>query len=504
MSEQSLRRLFLHLLWITLLLKFAWAAYLPLTGDEVYFHLWAKNPGMGYYDHPPMVGWWLSLLLWFGDANWWLRTPAVLLNSGIAVAIYLLLRRVSDEPRALLGAILYLLSPLSLVNVLVTTDTPLIFFSFLSAWSFSRALRGGAWRWYLLSGLMLGAAFMAKYFAVLLGLSYGLYVLIYRRNRRDMLGLLWVFLAVLPFAGLNIWWNYCHCWDNILFNVFNRHSREGIHLGNYLLMVVYLVTPPLLWYGWRERGQLWRALRGGELFVFLALAPLLLFLLLSFKARIGLHWVLAFYPFIFLALVPLFSPQALRRSLKFMVGFSLVHIAAFVVIFALPHDYWKDKPSVYDGVLIGYYTDEFVAQFREQAEGYHWATGSYVDSAMLEYVSGERFSIFGESSKYGRQDDLLTDWRTLAGKNIAVLMYKAEDSTLLKNFFDRAEVIPFKVGLRDFYLLRGEGFRYELYRRVILTLVRDKYYRYPAFLPAGECYFYQRYFPDDGVVRLKE
>ena len=73
MSEHNLRRLFIHLLWITLLLKFAWAAYLPLTGDEVYFHLWARNPGMGYYDHPPMVGWWLSLLLWFGDGFIWTR-----------------------------------------------------------------------------------------------------------------------------------------------------------------------------------------------------------------------------------------------------------------------------------------------------------------------------------------------------------------------------------------------------------------------------------------------
>ncbi len=503
MSEHNLRRLFIHLLWITLLLKFAWAAYLPLTGDEVYFHLWARNPGMGYYDHPPMVGWWLSLLLWFGDANWWLRTPAVLLNSAIAVAIYLILRKATDESRALLGGSLYLLSPLSLINVLITTDTPLILFSFVSAWLFTRALKGAEWRWYVLSGLMLGAAFMAKYFAVLLGFSFGLYILFYRRNRHDMLGLLWLFLAVLPFAGLNIWWNYCHCWNNILFNVFNRHSSGGIHTLDYLLMLVYMVTPPLLWYGWRERQQLWGDLRGGKLFVFLSLAPLLLFLLLSFKARIGLHWVLAFYPFIFLTLIPLFSLQALRRSLKFMLGFSVVHIIALSVVFALPHDYWKDKPSAYDGLLMGYYPDEFIKQFREQGKDYHWATGSYVDSALLGYVSGRHFSVFGESSKYGRQDDLLTDWRTLDGKNIALLMYREQDSKLHRNFFDKHEVITFRVRQRKYYLLRGEGFRYEQYRRKVLTLVRDKYYRYPAFLPAGQCYFYQRYFPDEGVVRLQ-
>ncbi len=504
MSEQQLRRLFYHLLWITLLLKFAWAAYLPLTGDEVYFHLWGKNPGMGFYDHPPMVGWWLSLLLWFGDANWWLRTPAVLLSSGIALVIHHLLRRVLDEPRALLGAILYLLSPLSLINVLITTDTPLIIFSFLSAWAFSRAMAGGQWRWYLISGLLLGAAFMSKYFAVLLGISYGLYILIYRRNRRDMLGLLWVFLAVLPFAGLNIWWNYCHCWNNILFNAVNRQNEPGVHTVSYLLMLVYMITPPLLWYGWRERQGMWRGLQGGSLFLFLALAPLLLFLLLSLKARIGLHWVLAFYPFIFIALTPLFPEQALRRSLKFMAGFTLLHIVILLGIFAVPHHYWEKKPEVYEGLLMGFYPERFVDQFREKADGYHWATGSYVDSALLGYVSGRHFSVFGESSKYGRHDDQLTDWRSLDGKDIALLMYNADDSLLHKNFFKHAEVIPFKVKSREYYLLLGQGFRYELYRRVILTLIRDKYYRYPAFLPQGECYFYQRYFPGEGVQRLPQ
>jgi hypothetical protein len=504
MSVTTSRRQLFHLLWVTLLLKFAWAAYLPLTGDEVYFYIWAKNPGMGFYDHPPMVGWWLSLLLWFGDANWWLRLPSVLLGSGLALGIYLILRGVVEERKAALGAALFLLSPLAMINVVVTTDTPLIFFSFLSAWTFYWAIQQGAWRWYLLSGVLLGAAFLAKYFAVLLGLSFGTYILLFRRNRRDLLGLFWIFLAVLPFAAFNIWWNYSHCWDNILFNVYNRHSGGESHLSGYLVMIIYMLTPPLLWYGWRERRTLWEALRSGGLFVFLWMAPLLLFLLLSFEARIGLHWVLAFYPFAFIALTPLFPVQALRRSLQFMAGFTLLHIAALMVVFALPHDYWKSKPSVYDGILIGYYADEFTEQFRKQADGYHWATESYVDSAMLEYTSGERFIVFGEGSKYGRHDDLLTDWRELDGENIAILMYSEESTIQYLPFFSQADVIPFRVQQGELYILRGKGFRYESYRTKMLTQLRDRYYRYPAFLPAGKCYFYQRYFPGEGVARLQQ
>jgi hypothetical protein len=498
------RRTFFHLLWLTLLLKFAWAAYLPITGDEVYFYIWAKNPAAGYYDHPPMVGWWLSLLLFFGDANWWLRLPAVLLGTGLTLAIYLILRGMVEERKAVLGAMLFLLSPLSLINVGITTDTPLIFFSFLSAWAFWLALQRGNWQWYLLAGLLLGAAFMAKYFAVLLGLSFGTYILLFRRNRSDLMGLLLVFLAVLPFAALNVWWNYCNCWDNILFNVYNRHGDGGVEMPKYLLMLVYLITPPLLWYSWRARRELWSDLRSGGLFIFLILAPLLLFLLLSLKARIGLHWVLAFYPFAFIALAPLLSAGELRRSLKFMIGFSLIHILALAVVFALPHEKWKDNRSAYEGVLIGFYSDEIITAFNRHAQDYHWATHSYVKSAMLEYVGGQRFSVFGGGSKHGRQDDMLTDWRKLDGENIAILAFREKNVDSHSRYFEKAVVVPFRAHQADLMLVLGQGFRYQQYRDEVLTKVRDSYYRYPAILPAGECYFYERYFPGEDVVRLKK
>ena len=503
MIAPSERQLFFHLLWITLLLKVGWAAYLPLTGDEAYFYIWAKNPALGYYDHPPMVGWWLSLLLTVSDAQWWLRLPGILLGNIIALGIYLILRRELEERKALLAAMLFLISPLMLVNITITTDTPLIFFSFFSAWSFYLASRSGRIYWYLLAGLLLGAAFMAKYFAVLLGISYGVYILIYRRNRNDLFGLLLTFLGVLPFAALNVWWNYCNCWNNILFNIFNRHADSGLYLGDYLIMLAYMITPPLLWYGWQQRAALWNSMRGGKVFVFLSALPLALFMLLSVKVSIGLHWLLAFYPFIFVALAALLSDTALRRSLKFMAGFSLLHIVALIVIFSLPHDYWENKPEVYDGVLIGFYPEEFLERFREHAADYHWATGSYVDSAILEYKGGKRISIFGDGSKYGRQDDLLTDWRELDGQNIAALLYNEVTAANYQRYFSNSEVVRFPVGKRDFFLLLGEGFRYERYRKEILSLLRNSYYRFPGFLPEGECYFYQRHFPGEELIRLQ-
>jgi hypothetical protein len=45
------------------------------------------------------------------------------------------------------------------------------------------------------------------------------------------------------------------------------------------------------------------------------------------------------------------------------------------------------------------------------------------------------------------------------------------------------------------HAVRGRGFDYEAYRTHVLAAVRERYYRIPAFLPVGRCYFFERYFP---------
>ena len=48
------------LIGLSLAIKLIMAHVLPITGDEAYFILWGKHPDYGFYDHPPMVGWWLT------------------------------------------------------------------------------------------------------------------------------------------------------------------------------------------------------------------------------------------------------------------------------------------------------------------------------------------------------------------------------------------------------------------------------------------------------------
>jgi 4-amino-4-deoxy-L-arabinose transferase-like glycosyltransferase len=36
-------------------------AHIELNSDEAYYWLWSRVPSAGYYDHPPMIAWFLKL-----------------------------------------------------------------------------------------------------------------------------------------------------------------------------------------------------------------------------------------------------------------------------------------------------------------------------------------------------------------------------------------------------------------------------------------------------------
>ena len=148
------------------------AHYFPITSDGAYFLFWAGYPDFGYYDHPPMAAWLLSPFLAVADVELWLRLPAILISLGITLGIYFILRR-HDQTIATLAAILYAFTPINLVGVLVTTDTPLLLWSFLSGLCFYQGQRQGRAVWYLLCGFFLGLAFLSKFFSGLLAVAYG-------------------------------------------------------------------------------------------------------------------------------------------------------------------------------------------------------------------------------------------------------------------------------------------------------------------------------------------
>jgi len=490
------------LFWLTLLcttvIRLVLAVWVPIIGDEAYFIVWGKHLDYGFYDHTPLVGWLLAGLLSISDATWWLRLPAVLVPALLGWFIYKLLlsRNVAAAPWV---AMTFLAAPVSVINTLITTDTLLILFSFISAWYFYRAVEETrASRDFALCGLFLGLAFFSKYFAVLLGIAYGLYILVFKRDRKSWTGLGLILLLVLPFAGINILWNYNHCWNNIMFNLFNRSSEDynaALGLVNYFAKLVYLFSPPFVYYLFRNRKELsvlWQD-KFNRTYMWLIGLPLFLFLLILARAEIGLHWLLSFYPFAFIALAGVLNTRQWRFTYYFMIIFSIVHVIVISSLLLMPPSTFSGKNEAVQNLTFGKYPDEVLAKLAPYEKDYTFASISYSMTAVASYYAKKDFIVIGKGSHHAREDDRLTDFAALDGKNILLFKRTSKHIEELKPFFKNTEHKTIVVRDATFEILLGNGFDYPKYRREVLADINKDFYSIPDWLPTGRCEFKSRY-----------
>ena len=501
-DENKEYALFLKALVAVFLIRLIISIVLPISGDEAYFVLWGKNLDYGYYDHTPFVGWILAALLTISDATWWLRLPSTILPILLSYGIYHILKQ-QESKVALIAALTFLVAPVNVINILITTDTPLILFSFISAWYFYQAIissenKENKFKFFILSGLFLGLAFLSKYFAVFLGVTYGLYILLFQRNKRGFTGLLIILLMVLPFVFINILWNYNNCWSNILFNLYNRASGESDSLGNlykYIGMLVYLFSPVLMYFLIKNIKE-YRNIRSDvrkHLYFWVAIIPLSLFLILLIRKSIGLHWMLSFYPFAFIAFSSFLNMKQWRTTFYFMLALSSLHLIVIASILILPVTTFTSDKFVIQDYEFGVNTSKFLEKLKPYEKDYTFAMISYGMGSVASYHSHKHFIIFSGGSVHARLDDKITNYKKLSGKNILLVRRSKENIEINERYFERSERKTLEVDGVRFELVLGQGFKYELYRNEILSVANKKYYSIPEWLPVGSCGFKEKY-----------
>ena len=501
LNKENAQSYFYKALVIVFVIRLIVSAWLPITGDEAYFVVWGHNLDYGYYDHTPFVGWLLAALLTISDATWWLRLPSVLLPLFISIVIYHLLKKRQAEV-AVWAALSFLVAPVNVINVLITNDTPLIFFSFVSSWYFYQALTNDAnnknYYDFILCGLFLGLAFISKYFAVFLGFTYGLYIILFHRDRRSFIGLSIILLMVLPFVFINIYWNYNNCWSNILFNLYNRATAEKDSLANllkYVGVIVYLLSPVLIYFIFKNirRFKIINHEKHNHIYLWLTVIPLTLFLILTVRKLIGLHWVLSFYPFIFIAVAPLLNINQWRITYYFMLGLSVFHLMFLSALLIFPASTFTTNVTVQQNFALGKNPDLFLEQLDKYKDEYIFSTVSYGMASIASHYSDKDFIVFGEASVHGREGDKITNYKELMGKNILILKRSKNTLDVYQNYFESSERKQIQAKGVTFELLLGKGFKYKLYRDEILSQINKDYYNIPNWLPVGSCGFKDKY-----------
>ena len=489
-------RYFYHILALLMVIKLVIAWWFPLTSDEAYFFLWGQYPDINYYDHPPMTGWVMSLFGLLGRHIFFSRLFAVITGLAIALGLYRLVRDGFGAPdKAKLITLCFLAAPLHMLSVLITTDTPLMLFTALSGFVLYFALgRQNDW-WVLVSGVFWGLAILSKYFAGLLLVAVFCCLILQRERKWFRYLVLWV-AGALPFVIFHLWANYQNCWTNILFNVVNRNkgvSWEISGLLTFALFQVYLSTPWLLYYLMKNVKAVRSGIqKGTNPFFYLYCIPILLLGIVALH-HTGLHWALAFYPFLFGLLVHLPKVQINRIAL-FSLIFSIVHILPIVTVLALPVETFKEHAYYHDLVLCKY-GDELYDKVKATYGADHvLATNGYYTSGAMTYHSHRHFAVFLDHSKHGRHDDKLTNYKELDGRDFLILWTLPIDEDY-SPFFETVTKSEITLRQETFYVAIGKGFRYPAYRDLFLKKIDATWYTCPDFLPPGNCFFKDMYFP---------
>jgi hypothetical protein len=200
-----------------LVLRLALAAALPLTEDEAYYRLWAEAPAWGYFDHPPMIAWWI----WLGervagDTALGVRLLPAVASALTSLLVFDLARLAEASPAECRRAVIWYNATLLAAagGFLAVPDAPAALFWVVSLWAAFKALKGGGWRCWLIVGAAGGLAALSKYSALFLGPGIFVWFLSTRDGRRALTTpgpWLALIVGVALFGG-NVLWNANHQW----------------------------------------------------------------------------------------------------------------------------------------------------------------------------------------------------------------------------------------------------------------------------------------------------
>ena len=270
---------------------------LHLTEDEAYYRLWAQAPALGYYDHPPMIAWWIWLGVHLaGDSPLGVRLLPILAGVVPTGLVVDLARLAGASPRERVRAGIWYNSMILVAagGFLAVPDAPAALFWSVSLWATFRALRVDGLLWWLLAGLAAGLACLSKYSALFLGLGILVWLLASQDGRRRLASPgPWLALVVASGVfSLNVGWNATHQWLTFAkqFGRVAPHTFAPRFFPELMVSQLLLLNPLLAVYLWRPgRGS--NSVGGGGWPFLLTALPFVLYLALhSLHDRVQAHW----------------------------------------------------------------------------------------------------------------------------------------------------------------------------------------------------------------------
>jgi 4-amino-4-deoxy-L-arabinose transferase-like glycosyltransferase len=291
----------LALLTVLALLRLVAAQSIPLTEDEAYYRLWAQHPALGYYDHPPMVAWWIWLgSRVAGDGPLGVRLLPVASSLLTTLMVFDFGERIGGRRAGLSASILYnACLTVGFGAILAIPDVPASLFWVSTLWALARAETKPVF--WLGAGAAAGLACLSKYSALFLAPGVLLWLALTREGRRRLLSP-WPWLAAVVAAALfaaNVWWNAEHHWLTFA-KQFGRVSPGRFaprYLGEFIAMQFVLLNPAVAVLAAAGAVRAFKARAALPLMAAATSIPFIGYLALhSLHDRVQAHWPVPLYP----------------------------------------------------------------------------------------------------------------------------------------------------------------------------------------------------------------
>jgi 4-amino-4-deoxy-L-arabinose transferase-like glycosyltransferase len=299
-SDRRLTTGLLALLAALAALRLLAAAAIPLTEDEAYYRLWAQAPRLGYYDHPPMIAWWIwAGIRLAGDTALGVRLLPVAASLVSTLLVFDLGQKLPGGRSGLTAPLLYNATiTVGAGALLAVPDVPASLFWVLALWAMVRAERTPAF--WLCAGTAAGLACLSKYSALFLAPGTVLWLALTADGRRA-LRTPWPWLAAVIAAAifsLNIAWNAQHHWLTFA----KQFGRVGAgrfaprYLGELLVTQFLLLNPLVAMLAGAGAARAWKAKDRIGLMALLTSLPFAAYLIVhSLHDRVQAHWPVPLY-----------------------------------------------------------------------------------------------------------------------------------------------------------------------------------------------------------------
>jgi len=373
---------------------------LDLSPDEAHYWEWSRRLDLSYYSKGPVIAYLIALTTWLmGDTVFAVRffAPIFLALSSffvykLAMELFPSLPQGIKERVACVAGILLQITPLfATYGVLMTIDSPFIFFWTLSLYLFWKAVNGqkaedknlrrleddekievkkirsfegkktqktlfnltsqflnfstsrfpnSKFQTWLLLGITIGLGLLTKYTMAFFYICAFLFIIFHKEQRawlKRKETYIALVLSLLIFSPVIIW-NSAHNWVTVKHTVGQAHVVEGIkislkHFFEFIGSQIGIVTPLLFFiviYG-AIRNYSSQLTAHSSRFLFWFWVPILgLYFLKSLQGKVQANWAMPAYVTAFIAATDFFlKKDALKRGLKILLSAAM--FVAFLV-----------------------------------------------------------------------------------------------------------------------------------------------------------------------------